>query len=141
MNLIAVQMADARWTLEAMHYASALARRTDGKVLLLHLTPVANPGLLGWGIAAPTEEEEQLLTGYATVAEDYGVPFCIQPLQYLSPIAAVIQAAAQLQTDALFAHLPESRFHLWRRFQRWNLKRQLGSCRLYLLEDDEPRLH
>ncbi len=138
MKLIVVQMSDAHWTMEAMHLASALARRVDGKVVLLHLALANNPGLLGWGIAAPTEDEQRRFDEYAAIAEDYGVEFCVQPMQYTSRTDALIQATQQLNAFVLFAQPAKSYFRVWGRFQRWNLKRQLGCCRLHTLSEEEP---
>lgn len=140
MTTIMVQLSDEQWTLEAMHLASALARNVSGEVVLLYLALAPNPGLLGWGITPPTFAEERQINSYAAVAEDYGVAFRVQPIQYVSLVDALIQAAQQLNATVLFAHITSSTIPLWRRFQLWSLKHQLGDCQLYTL-DTEHVLH
>lgn len=138
MKTIVVEMSDERWTMEAMHLASALARSVNGKVVLLHLVLAKNPGLLGWGIAPPTAREERQLQEYAAVAEDYGVEFWIQPMQFISSGDALVQAAEVISASVLFAHIPETQLHFWKRFQLWNLRRRLHNCRLYTLDEEQP---
>ena len=75
---------------------------------------------------------------YAAVAEDYGVEFSIQPMQFVMLADALGQAAELLRVSVLFAHIPQSNIPFWRRFQLWNLKRQLGNCRLYTLDEEQP---
>jgi hypothetical protein len=135
---ILVQMSDEQWTLEALHLASAFARNVGGKIVLLHLALANNPGLLGWGMGPPSEAEQHLIKEYAAVAEDYGVMFCVQPMQFVVLVDALAQAAENLKACVLFADIPHSHVPLWRRFRLWNLKRQLGDCRLCLLDGDQP---
>ena len=139
MKIIMVQMSDdEQWTMEAMHLASAVARNLNGKIMLLRLVLANNPGLLGWGIAPPTAEEQHQMEEYAAVAEDYGVEFWVQPMQFVTLADALAQAAELINASFLFAHIPQSSIPLWRRFQLWNLKRQLGNCRLYTLDEEQP---
>lgn len=138
MKTIMVQMADKQWTMEAMHLASAVARNTDARIVLLRLALANNPGLLGWGMMAPTAEERRQMEEYASIAEDYGVEFDVQPMQFVTLVDALAQAARQRQAAALFAHIPHSSIPYWRRFRLWSLKRQLGDCRLYTLEEPQP---
>ncbi len=140
MRTILVQMADGRWTMQAVHLASAMARSMAGRVVLLYLMPVKNPGLLGseLGITPPTPQEHEEMAECASIAEDYGVEISVQPMQYESLTDALVQAAELLEPFALFACVPESIIPLWRRFQLWTLQRQLAvqHCRLYTL--DQP---
>jgi hypothetical protein len=138
MKTIMVQMSDKQWTMEAMHLASALARNTDGKIVLLRLVLATNPGLLGWGVALPTAEEQRQLEECAAVAEDYGVEFWVQPMHYVSSAEAMAQAVELFQIDVLFANIPRSSIPLWQKFRLWNMKRQLGNCRLYTLTEEQP---
>jgi hypothetical protein len=138
MKTIMVQMSDNQWTMEAMHLASALARNVGGEVVLLHLVLANNPGLLGWDIAAPTPKELRQCEVYAAVAEDYGVEFCVQPMQYISLSEALAQAVELLGVHFLFANISRSKVPFWRYFQLWNLKRQLGECHLYTLTEEAP---
>ena len=138
MKTIMVQMSDKRWTMEAIHLASALARNINGKIVLLRLVLANNPGLLGWGIAPPTAEEQRQMEEYAAVAEDYGVEFWVQPMQYITLTDALAQAAELLNVSVLFAHMHQSNIPFWRRFRLWSLKRQLQNCRLYTLDEERP---
>jgi hypothetical protein len=138
MKTIMVQMSGEQWTMEAMHLASAVARNLNGRIVLLRLVLANNPGLLGWGIAPPSAEEQRQVAEYAAVAEDYGVEFWVQPMQFITLADALAQAAALNEVSILFAHIPQSPLPLWRRFQLWSLKRQLGNCRLYTLDEEQP---
>ena len=138
MKTIMVQMSNEQWTMEAMHLASALARSTQGKVVLLHLVLANNAGLLGWGIPEPTDEEQHFLEEYDTVAEDYGVEFCVQPMQYISLTDALAQAVDSTGASILFANIPDSRIPFWKQFRFWNLKHRLHNCRLYTLDEEQP---
>lgn len=136
MLTIMVQFSDEQWTLEAIHLASALARNLNGQVVLLYLSLAPNPGLLGWGIVPPTLAEERQMQNYGAVAEDYGVVFRVQPVQFIALAEALVQTSDALGASALFAHLPSSPIPVWRQLQLWNLKRRLGECQLYTLEKD-----
>ncbi|MCI0709631.1 MAG: hypothetical protein L0154_05645 [Chloroflexi bacterium] len=138
MKTIIVHMSDEAWTLEAMHLASALARNINGKIVLLRLVLANNPGLLGWGVAPPTTVEQRQIKDYAAVAEDYGVEFWVQPMQFITLEGALVQAAAALDATFLFAHIAHRQVSWWRRFRVWNLKRQLHNCCLYTLYEDQP---
>jgi hypothetical protein len=138
MKTIMVQMSDKQWTMEAMHLASALARNSDSKLVLLRLVLATNPGLLGWGVPLPSVEEQRQLQECATVAEDYGVEFCVQPMHYISSSEALAQAVELFEIDVLFANIPRSSIPLWQKFRLWNMKRLLGNCCLYTLTEEQP---
>jgi hypothetical protein len=137
MKTIVVHMSDDRSTTEAMHLASAMARSIGARVVLLHLVLANNPAMLGWGLTAPTAREEHQMDEYAAIAEDYGVHFCIQPMQYVTLTDALAQAVECLHADVLFAHIPQSSIALWNKFRLWSLRRQFHDCRLFSL-DEEP---
>lgn len=136
MSTIMVQFSDEQWTLEAMHLASALARNLNGQVVLLYLSLAPNPALLGWGMVPPTIAEERQIQSCAAVAEDYGVAFWVQPVQFISLTEALGQTAELLKATALFAHIPPSSISLWHQFQLWSLRRHLGNCQLYTLDKE-----
>lgn len=142
MNIIVVEMADRLWTMQAMHLASAMARNTGGKIVLLHLIRVANPALLHseLGVTPPTQQEYTDIDDYASVAEDYGVEITLQPMQYESYVDAVVQSVEHLKASIIFARVPESMIALWRKFQLWNMGRQLAAqkCQLYTLDQPTP---
>lgn len=142
MNIIVVEMADRLWTMQAMHLASAMARNTEGKVVLLHLIHVTNPALLNsaLGVTPPTHREYTAIDDYASVAEDYGVEVTLQPMQYESYVDAIVQVVEHLKASIIFARMPESVIALWRKFQLWNMGRQLAAqkCQLYTLDQPIP---
>lgn len=135
---IVVQISDRQWTMQAVHLACAMARNTESTLVLLQLWPVTNAGLLGTGIGVDTASARNALEfeEYETIAEDYGVPLSVQPMECESPIEASVQAATQLQASALFIHIPERRIAFWRPFQVRHIERRLAAfqCRLYLCD-------
>lgn len=142
MNII-LQVSDRHWTMQAVHLACAMARNTGSNLLLLQLRRVTNVALLGTGIGvdAPSSRDEEDLKEYEAVAEDYGVPVVVQPMEYESLTEAALQAVALLKATTLFMHLPEHRFSLWRQFQVRHLQRRLNAlhCRLYLCDQSAQR--
>lgn len=143
MATILVQKSSRLWTTQALHLACALTRGTHSHLVLLHLRRAKNPGLLGTGIGidALTDAECDDLTEYLLIAEDYGVRFSLQPMEYASLTGALTQAVETLEAGILFADVPEHGHSLWRRFQNWQLRQRLSSlhCHLYTLEQP-PRV-
>lgn len=141
MDTIIVQVSDRQWTMRAMHLACAMARNTHTNLVLLNLRPVTSPALLGTGLGVdlPTDHDLEDLNEYAMIAEDYGVMFTLQPMEYVSLNLALAQAAEYLKASVLFAHIPEHLLPVWQRFQTWNLRRQLNgqNCHLYTLDQPE----
>jgi hypothetical protein len=135
---IVVQISDREWTMQAVHFACAMARNTESTLVLLQLWPVTNAGLLGTGIGADALSARNALDieEYETIAEDYGVPLVVQPMECESLIEATMQAAAQLKAAALFMHLSQRRFAFWHQFQVRHIQRRLAAfhCRLYLCD-------
>ncbi len=140
-NMILVQISNKQWTMQAMHLACAMARNTHSSVTLLNLMRVRSPALLGTelGVVPPTTQEHQDLHEYVMVAEDYGVEIILQPMQYDDIAEAIIQAADYADASVVFAHLPESVFPFWKKFQTWNLRRELlaQGRQLYILDTNE----
>lgn len=144
MKTILVQISASRWTLQAVHLACSLARNNDARVILLRLIPVYHPGYLGTEFvdSAMTPQEYKDITTYSATAEDYGVMMTIQPMQYLTALDAVVNAAEQVKADIVFARVPASRISYWHKFQIWNLQRRLVPARrqLYTLDQSEDQL-
>lgn len=138
MENVVVQIADPQWTNQAVHLASALARNMNARVTLLYLILVRNPGLLGSQIAtpAPTWQEQAQFQGYSTICEDYGVECVLQPMQYVSQLDALQDAASILHARVLFVKRPDNPFSLRNRFWAWYLQRgmQATGCQLYLVD-------
>lgn len=139
MNTILVHMSDRQWTMQAVHLACALARNNATSVILLRLIPVTHPSYLGTNYVStvPSRQEDDDLSEYAATAEDYGVELTLQPMQYVTAMDALVEAAELLDVDMLFAHLSPSRIPYWRQFQKWNLERRLraAGCRLLTLDE------
>lgn len=138
MTTILVQMADKRWTLQALHLACALARNDESQVVLVRLMQVSHPSYLGteFGMTTPTPGEYSALREYGAIAEDYGVELTVRPMQCLSIWDAVADAADCLDAGVVFAHVPPSRIPYRRKLQVWGLERRLAAAhrRLYTLE-------
>jgi hypothetical protein len=131
-------MAHPDWTLQALHLACAMARNTGVDVTLMRMIPVQHYGWLGteMGNQIPTAQDFRLLNEYEKTAETYGVELTVVPMQYVSLKEAIVQAAHHLEAKAVFATLPQSSVAYWRKFQMWDLQRQLGARQfpLYSLE-------
>jgi hypothetical protein len=140
MVTILVQMAEEKWTMEAMHLACAVARGSGTQVALLRLIQVQHPSYLGtsFGNKPPDERDYHRLNEYAATAEDYGIALGIHSMQCLSAMDALVDAADQLEAVILFAHVAPSRIGYWRRFQVWNLGRRLAQIHCQLFTLDQP---
>lgn len=138
MKTIMVQMSDQQWTMKAIHLGSALAHNNDASIVLLHLVLASNPGLVDWGVPETNAQEEKQIQDYAAVAKDYDVAFRVQQMEYISLPDALIQAVRRLNASIIFAHIPSSHIPFWQQFQEWNVRRQLGDCRLYTLDEESP---
>lgn len=141
MNRIMVQVADKKWTTEALHLACAMARNSNMSITLVRFMEVGHPGYLGtdMGYIAPTTQEYKDLQEYTATAEDYGVELDMSSIQCLSPLDVVAQAAEELAAEVVFARVPETSIPYWRKFQLWNLKRELKGqhCQLFTLDQPE----
>ncbi len=139
--MILVQISNKQWTMQAMHFACAMARNTRTSVTLLHLMPVRSPALLGTelGLVPPTTQQRNDLKEYEMIAEDYGVELTLQPMQYDDMGEALVQAAEHTQASVVFAHLPGSALPFWKKFQDWNLRRQIAAQgrQIYMLNESE----
>jgi hypothetical protein len=140
MKTLLVQMSDRVWTEEALHVACAMAHSFDGTVVLLRMMKTEHYSWLGtdFGSESFSPEESNLLWSYKAIAEKYGVELFVQPMQWIDYVDALVQAADELDADAVFAHVPASVMPLWRRFQSWDLRRQLGQRRRVLYTLDQP---
>jgi len=141
MSTILVQISDRPWTTQAMHIACALAHDTHSQLALLHLLEVRTPYLLGTalGTVPPTKDELDAIDDYRLVAASYGVEITLQRMQYESLTDALVQAAEYVHPSTMFAHIRESGIPLWRKFQLWNLRRQLKTweCQLFTLDESK----
>jgi hypothetical protein len=142
-KIILVQLSDHQWTMPVLHLASALARTTNAKIILLYLTPVAHPSYLGTPFGhtptPPTLQQYADIDNYAATAEDYGIEISLQIMQCITPLEALLDAAEQLQADAVFAYVPESRIPYWQRFQKWRLQRRVAKTNRQLFILDRPQ--
>lgn len=140
MKTILVHLSEPAWTMQALHLACALARHNAAHIILLRLMPVDHPTYLGSASRAllPTYQEYQILDEYAATAEDYGVALSVQPMQCATTLAALVDAADQINADIVFAHIRPGWLPYWREFRRWNLKRQLAAAHRQLFTLDSP---
>jgi hypothetical protein len=140
MYTILVQVAEEKWTMEAMHLACALAHSTKAQVALLRLVQVRHPGYLGtyFGNRPPDKAEYQRLKEYTATAEDYGAELTIYWMQCLSSLDALVEAADNLDATIVFACVIPTRLPFWRTFQVWNMKRRLMTNHRQLFTLDKP---
>ncbi|GAB4149449.1 MAG: hypothetical protein Fur0021_10450 [Candidatus Promineifilaceae bacterium] len=123
-----IVMGDKGWTLAALHLACAMSRRSQTALLLLKMTPVRHPLLLGTSAASLsfTAEDEQVLEEMAAAAEAYGVTLDVKVCQYASYWHAVVDAAEQTEATAVLVHVPPSPIPYWRNWRCRHLRRQLA---------------
>ncbi len=138
MNPILVQLRDSQWTVEAMHLASAIAHDQATTVTLLRLIEVQHVNWLGTelGIQPPSISERELIRTCRAIAQEYGVSFNTFDFQYVTLSDALVQAAAQVNAQAVFAALPASTIPVWRKFQNWHMSKQFATleCDFFNLE-------
>lgn len=140
-HAILVCAASHQWTLEALHLASSLSLDTGWPIELLKLVSVDNPYMLGVDDASAyrhyTPAEHEQVMEYIRTLDDYGVRFTTDLFQYVSHVGAIVDAAEQYNAPVVFATLPHYLIPLWRRFDLWNLRRQLAhqNRTLYTLEN------
>jgi hypothetical protein len=141
MNMIMVQVADKKWTTEALHLACAMARNSNMAITLVRFMEVGHMSYLGTdlGRIAPTPQEYRELQDYSAAAAEYGIELDVTSIQCLSRLDVVAQAAEELAAEVVFARLPETSIPYWHKFQLWNLKRQLQGqhCQLFTLDQPE----
>ena len=141
MGTVVVQVSDRKWTTQAVHFACAMARNTQSRLVLLHLIPARSAYLLGTdlGNKLPTKPELDAIGDYQLIAEEYGLEITLQRMQYESFGDALVQAAELTHPSVLFANVPGNIFPFWRRIELWNLRHQLSAmnCRLYTLDEAE----
>jgi hypothetical protein len=137
---ILVQLSDHQWTTPVVHLACALARTMNAKITLLYLTPVAHSSYLGtpFGYTPPTQQQYADIDDYAATAEDYGIEISLQVMECTTPLEAVPDAVEQLQADAVFAYVPESRIPYWQKFQKWLLQRRVTKSHRQIFMPDRP---
>jgi hypothetical protein len=142
MKTILVQMSDRRWTMPALHLACALARDTDADIILLRLMHVEHAAYLGtqFGYHTPTPQERDDIAEYKATAEDYGTLLTIQLMQCLSPLEGLVDAANQLDADAVFAYVPKSWIPYWQTLQKWILQHRLSTAnrQIFMLDQPDP---
>ena len=140
MSTILVQMAEREWTEEALHLACAMARNKGTNVTLLRMIEAQHYSWLGTtlGFDAFSAAQSDLQWNCKAIAEKYGVDLCIQPMQWITYVGAMVDASDELEAEAVFACPPQRMISLLRRYEVWDLRRQLEERHktLYLL--DEP---
>jgi hypothetical protein len=140
MKTILVQMSERQWTMPALHLACALARDTNAQIYLLQCMQVAHPSYLGtqFGYSLPTSQEYGDRDEYKATAEDYGATLTIQLMQCLTPMEGLIDAANQLDADAVFAYVPKCWLPYWQTFQKWTLQHRLSAPNRQIFMPDQP---
>src|SRR5207248_3083715 len=137
---IMVQIGEPKWTLAALHLASAVARTNGDALILVKMIPVSHVGWLGteFGYRNFTEADRRLLKDYAATAEDYGVASSVELYQYAILSDAIADAAEYVNARIIFATLPHYKLPFWRRFLIWRLHARLKRQGRLLYVLDEP---
>jgi hypothetical protein len=142
-RLIMVQLADAAWTRQAMHLASAMAYRTHAEVVLVRFMAVPHIGLVGedMGDAKLSKSEQEIANDCRVISEEYHVQLHLMNFQFYALTDALVDAAAHIDAQAVFASIPTRLIPYWQRFELWNLRRRLDriDCELYTLEPTDSR--
>lgn len=132
-RMILVQIADPKWTAEAVHQACLLARETSAKVALACLIPVQHAAWLGTdsGYMDLTDAMQADFEEYQAAIEDYGVECVPLLFQYADMPEALAQAAEHVHAEVVFAKVRPGIIPLWAWFQSWRLGRSLArlNCR------------
>jgi hypothetical protein len=138
MSTIMVQVTDQTQTLAALHFACALARSNQGRIVLLKLIPVSQPGWLGteWGYMNFTDKDQQALKGYEKVVVSHGIDVKACLLQVMSTRDGIISAADSVDAQIVFAQLSHSIIPFWHAWQTRILRRSLEQHQrhLYMLD-------
>ncbi|MCC6905436.1 MAG: universal stress protein [Anaerolineae bacterium] len=140
MDTILVQLSEHEWTTQALHLACAIGRHAEARIHLLRLMPVRHLSYLGTPLGdtpIPTEEWQRLKE-YGRIAEEYGVDIQLHPMQCVSTLDALVDAAEQLDADVVFAHIPEAALPFWRQLRLWKLERRLKASRRQLFTLERP---
>lgn len=139
-----IVMGDRSWTLAALHLACAMSRRNQTELLLLKMTPVRHPLLLGtsMGSLSFTAADEQALQELEAAAAEYGLSVDVKVCQYASYWHAVVDAAEQVDAAAVMIHIPPSPIPYWHHWRCRSLRRQLARQQreLITLDDLPPSL-
>jgi hypothetical protein len=140
MEAIIVQMADGQWTEAALHLACAIARTTHSEIVLLRMIETQHLSWLGASVDFDSfsMEDTERLWAYKAIAEKYGVEFSVEPMQWVSYVEAMVEASDQLNAEVVFAHIPESRLPIMRKFQTWELRHELTQRNRTLYTLDQP---
>ncbi len=133
---IMVQIADHAWTLDAVHCACRLARRSPSVIALVSMIPVQHPGWLGteWGNMDFSNSARVDLEDYQETVFDYGLDCRLVGCQYMDFADALGDAAEQLDASVIFAKLPSTLIPAWCRWQEWLLKRRFSKQQRQLVE-------
>jgi nucleotide-binding universal stress UspA family protein len=135
---ILVAVAAHEWTLEALHQACRLARRTGAQIALVRMVQVQHVGWLGTELGDPgmSHQERLNINEYRATLEDYGIPYRLTNFQYATFNEALEQAVDQADAQIVFAAVPRSIIPHWHRFQSWRLGQRMEMNRrvLFTLE-------
>jgi hypothetical protein len=141
---ILVVVAAHKWTLEALHQASRLARKTGAQIALVRMVQVQHIAWLGTDFGDPgmSYRERLNINEYRATLEDYGIPHRFTNFQYATFNEAIDQAADQAGAQIVFATAPKGVIPHWHRFQTWRLRRHMEKNRriLFTLERGDHEL-
>ncbi len=133
---IMVQIADRAWTLDAVHCACRMARRSPAAIALVSMIPVQHASWLGteWGYMDFSEAAKDDLEDYKDTALDYGLDCHMVRGQYVDFVDGLADAAEHLDATVIFAKVPPTLIPAWRRLQVWLLRRRLSQQQRQFVE-------
>ncbi len=136
-TMIMVQIADQKWTMDALHRACRLGRTMPSHIALVKMIPVQYPGWLGTELGNRnfTEQDQREIINCEATLQDYHIEFSLTVFQYLEIDEAILQAANMLNASIVFATLPHSFIPFWRNLRLEVLRRRLGRNQHRLIDN------
>lgn len=133
---IMVQIADRAWTLDAVHAACRMGRRSPAVIALISMIPVQHTGWLGteWGYMDFSKAAKHDLEDYQDTVLDYGLNYRMVQGQYVDFVDGLADAAEQLNAQIVFARFPNTLIPAWRRLQMWLLRCRFSKQQRQLIE-------
>ena len=137
-NTILIVLNNRNWMIETLHRAASLAQEQHTAITILHLMPTQHAAWLGteFAIGSLTLDERATLRECQQIAENYGVELVLQPMQYISYVEAIVQAADSCNAQAVFAQPTAT---IFKSLQLWQLKHGLAASGHTWMSDEQPQ--
>ncbi len=134
--VIMVQIAEHKWTMDALYEACQMAHHMNARIALISLIPTLHASWLGTDLPyAHFDALDDELEIYEAMLDDFDVPYTSLLFQYMSLSEALAQAAEHVQADVVFARIPASGIPFWQHFQEWSLHRRFAQENRQWIQD------